>query len=40
MESTTAQPTEYRDEHKDSSFLSNIFMAYIYWNTKFKQNRL
>ena len=29
MESTISTDPRYRDGHKDSSFLSNIFMAYI-----------
>ena len=37
MESTISTNPRYRDGHKDSSFLSNIFMAYIETQRLIKQ---
>ena len=37
MESTISTNPRYRDGHKDSSFLSNIFMAYIETQSLIKQ---
>ena len=40
MESTISTDPRYRDGHKDSSFLSNIFMAYIEIKQKPSLNQL
>ena len=37
MESTISIDPRYRDGHKDSNFLSNIFMAYIETQSLIKQ---
>ena len=37
MESTISTDPRYRDGHKDSSFLSNIFMAYVETQSLIKQ---
>ena len=39
MESTISEKPRYRDEHKQQ-FPFQHFHGRIYWNAKFKQNRL
>ena len=40
IESTISTDPRYRDRHKDSSFLSNFFMAYIEIQSLIKQKTL